>query len=353
MDTLHDRLVDLADDAPTGGAPAAELWARGRRGHRLRVVALAATALVVGVVGAGIGVRLADGGDDRSSPEPAGTPGSPLPIEYPAEEDLPDLGEAPGPLAAIWVTPGGGGPPEAVGLVAATWTFGTLPIDVSVDESDAPYAGVALSPDGRRIAYQSPSGELLVRDLVSGQSSSPLTGFETRAGFVWSDATHLFGHVAGGSDVDGWLWKPGTPPKLINQATYEGDPNIRPHGVGRDVRIFVQGGGPGSCSAPVLENNTPTIENPERWDVPELCDVLGIVDSMLLLGHGNGDRLPVERNDLSDDNSTVFALSLHGEPMTYNGRAVPPVVVTAGAPERVAFAVDVIREALFADGGAS
>ena len=28
MDTLHDRLAELAEDAPTGGAPAAELWAR-------------------------------------------------------------------------------------------------------------------------------------------------------------------------------------------------------------------------------------------------------------------------------------------------------------------------------------
>jgi hypothetical protein len=30
----------------------------------------------------------------------------------------------------------------------------------------------ALSPDGRRIAYDSPSDELVVRDLVSGESYS-------------------------------------------------------------------------------------------------------------------------------------------------------------------------------------
>ena len=63
MDTLHDRLADLAEDAPTGGAPAAELWARGKRAHRLRVAGLAAALLVVGAVGTGIGVRLADGDD--------------------------------------------------------------------------------------------------------------------------------------------------------------------------------------------------------------------------------------------------------------------------------------------------
>ncbi len=129
MDTLHDRLAELADDAPTGGAPAAELWARGKRAHRLRAAALAATLLVVGAVGTGIGVRLADG--DRSGPAPAGTVGIVLPIEYPVGEELPDLGDAPGPLAAIWVDLAGGGAPEAVGLVAETGTFGTLPIDMS------------------------------------------------------------------------------------------------------------------------------------------------------------------------------------------------------------------------------
>ena len=132
MDTLHDRLAELADDAPTGGAPAAELWARGKRAHRLRAAALAATLLVVGAVGTGIGVRLADGDGNRSGPAPAGTVGIALPIEYPVGEELPDLGDTPGPLAAIWLAPGvGGGAPEAVGLVAETGTFGTLPIDVS------------------------------------------------------------------------------------------------------------------------------------------------------------------------------------------------------------------------------
>ena len=71
MDTLHERLARLADDAPTGGAPAAELWARGKRGHRLRVAAVAATLLVVGVIGTGIGVRLTHGASDHSRLEPA------------------------------------------------------------------------------------------------------------------------------------------------------------------------------------------------------------------------------------------------------------------------------------------
>ncbi|MGH3988214.1 MAG: hypothetical protein ACRDTZ_12975, partial [Pseudonocardiaceae bacterium] len=73
MDTLHDRLSELADHAPTGGAPAAELWARGKRAQRLRAAALAATLLVVGAVGTGIGVRLTDGDSKRSGFAPAGT----------------------------------------------------------------------------------------------------------------------------------------------------------------------------------------------------------------------------------------------------------------------------------------
>src|SRR6188472_369728 len=90
MDTLHDRLTDLAEDAPTGGAPAADLWARGKRAHRLRVAGLAAALLVVGAAGTGIGVRLADGDDSHSDLEPAWTVGISLPIDYPVGEELPD-----------------------------------------------------------------------------------------------------------------------------------------------------------------------------------------------------------------------------------------------------------------------
>ncbi len=178
MDTLHERLAELADEAPTGGAPAAELWARGKRAQRLRVAAVAATVLVVGAVGTGVGVGLADGGREGSEPAPAGTVEVSLPIEYPATRELPDLGDAPGPLAAIWVTPReGGGAPEVVGLVAETGVFGTLPIDVQVEvEYKASEPGIALSPDGRRIAYNPRKGEpraAVVQDLVSGEKEIP------------------------------------------------------------------------------------------------------------------------------------------------------------------------------------
>ena len=200
MDTLHDRLAELADDAPTGGAPAAELWARGKRAHRLRVAAVAATVLVVGAVGTGIGVRLADGGH-RSDPAPAGTVDISLPIEYPVGEELPDLGDTPGPLAAIWLVPGvGGGAPEAVGLVAETGTFGTLPIDVSsslrglltpTSRCRPTAAGSPTTP--RRRAGRPRSGER--RELLARVRDIPAPPADDGS-YTWVDATHLVGHVA-------------------------------------------------------------------------------------------------------------------------------------------------------------
>ena len=257
MDTLHDRLAELADDAPMGGAPAAELWARGKRAHRLRAAALAATLLVVGAVGTGIGVRLTDG--DRSGLEPAGTVGITLPIEYPVGEELPDLGNTPGPLAAIWVAPGlGRGAPETVGLVAESGTFGTLPIDMSFYHGEpADVVGSpALSSDGRRIAYQAAGGGLVVRDLVSGEIYSPASEFKTRAGFHWVDATHLVGHVAGGNDGEGWVWEPGTAtaPKLVN-------PYLVPYG------------GPDGFDSPALPRGVVTAGGPER--VSLATDLIG------------------------------------------------------------------------------
>ena len=172
MDTLHDRLAELADDAPTGGAPAAELWARGKRAHRLRAAALAATLLVVGAVGTGIGVRLADVDGNRSDPAPAGADW------HHAADRIPRGGGTAGSRGhsrtaggdLVDSSRGAGGAPEAVGLVAETGTFGTLPINLLHDDPEGPDSMVvALSPDGRRMAYPSPTGELIVHDLVSGE----------------------------------------------------------------------------------------------------------------------------------------------------------------------------------------
>lgn len=327
METLRDRLAELADDAPTGGAPAGELWARGRRAKRLRAAALAATVLVVGAVGTGVGVRLADGDDRSAGPAPAGPVEIALPIEYPVGEKLPDLGDTPGRLAAVWIAPGvSGGAPEAVGLVAETGTFGTLPIDLPADDPQWPQNVVALSPDGRRIAYPSPAGELTVRDLVSGRSTSPaFEDFEPRAGHTWIDGTHLVGHVAAGTDVDGWVWEPGTAPRRVDLLRYPGSPWLGPH-AGRDPWFLIQDQGSGPCSSP-------TVHESGR---PMLCDVVGVVGPEIVLTHWGDEVVALYRADAPFDDP-----------------ALRRVVVTAGAPERVSFATDLVGEALAGDGGPS
>jgi hypothetical protein len=325
MDTLHARLAELADHAPTGGAPAAELWARGKRAHRLRGVGLAAVLIVaLGVVGTGIGVRLVKGDGNRSTLASGRTAGIELPIQYPARTALRNLGDTPGPLVAIWVTPrAGGGALEAVGLVAESGTFGTLPIDVSFGVYDG-VVGVALSPGGRMIAYATPPGRLTVRDLVTGASYTPYFGFEIRSGHTWIDDTHLVGHVPGGSDVDGWVWEPGTAPKRVDLRPDPGSPWLGPYG-GRDPWFNTQVGS-GPCSSPTVH---------ESGD-PMLCDVVGVIGSDVVLTHWDSEVVALDRADSPFDDSDVRR-----------------VVVAAGAPGRVTFATDLIGEALEADSGAS
>lgn len=329
MDTLHDRLAELAQDAPTGGAPAAELWARGKRTHRIRAAALAATLLVVGAAGTGIGVRLADVDGSSPYPSPAGSTGISLPIESPVGQELPDLGDAPGPLAAIWLFPrAGGGAPEAVGLVAATETFGTLPIDLSSTYYAIPDPYFALSPDGRRIAYHTPKEELVVRDLVSGETYSPAFEFKIRAGYTWIDGTHLVGHVAGGTDVDGWVWEPGTAPKLVDLRAYPGSPWLGPQaGVDPWFLTHIEGNDSWSCLS--------IQDMGEGVGMPVLCDVLGVLGSEIVLTR--------------DGNGTVVALDIHG----VEDPALRRAVATAGGPQRVTFATDLIGDALDAEGGVS
>jgi hypothetical protein len=344
MDTLQARLAELADDAPTGGSTPAELWARGKRAHRLRMATIAATVLVVGAVGTGVAIGLTD---DDKGPDiaPAGTVDISLPIEYPVGEELPNLGDTPGWLAAVWLDTGEDstldddtGRPRVVALVAETGTFGTLPIDVwSEMYLEDPDAYFALSPDGRRIAYHTPARELAVRDLVSGERYSPaFDGFKPRpeSEYTWVDATHLVGHVAPagagsehqGSDADGWVWEPGTAPKLVDLNTYPGSVYLWAN-AGKDPWFLTDQADPRKCLS--------LRDLGAGKTMPLLCDVVGRIGSELALTH--------------DGTGAVVALDVHG----VENPALRQVVATAGAPQRVTFATDLIGKALAVDGGAS
>ncbi|WP_183094952.1 hypothetical protein [Nocardioides stalactiti] len=331
-------------------------------------MAVAATVLVVGAVGTGIGVRLTQDGRDGYEPEPAGDVDVSLPIEYPVGQDLPGLGDTPGPLIAIWVTPGSdGGATEVVGVVAETGAFGTLPIDL---RGDVPYGaadpGIALSPDGRTIAYERPGGELVARDLVSGRTYSPDFEFKIRSGGgFWIDATHIVGHavrskaaseetgVERATDVDGWVWEPGTAPKLVNLGEYPGQPYLGygwPYG-GKDLLVLPEG--PRLCETQRVQRTGTEDPQARPFEVSALCDIVGVVGPETLLGHGKPDGSSGDANDPNYARGAVVALELADADPAFEDPARRQVVVAEGAPHRVAFATDLIAEALDADGGGS
>ena len=259
-------------------------------------------------------------------------------------------------MAAVWVAPrAGGGATDVVGLVAETGRFGTLPIEVEVWTDPDPripgtYGKVALSPDGRRVAFVGPEGDLIVRDLVSGETHPWEFEFGIR-GYTWADATHLLGRVAKGYDDEGWVWEPGTSPELVDFYTV-------PYG-GTDLALPMQGGGPRECSwSPSLHDaqEYQQLGQGPAFEVPMLCDVLGITASEVLLGHWKSA-------DPNDGNRTVVALDIQGavpdcrprEPcqLSIDDPGRRRVVVTARAPEQVSFASDLIEDALDAEASAS
>ncbi len=139
--------------------------------------------------------------------------------------------------------------------------------------------------------------------------------------YGWIDATHLVGHASlpsgGWTDAGGWVWEPGTAPKLVNLAEYPGQPYLGygwPY-VGTDLMVPTRIGG---CAGrrSLLEASA---EEPNRtpFEVPVLCDVVGVVGSEILLGHWNPDRSAGDSNDPNYANGTVVALDIHDADRPY------------------------------------
>lgn len=180
MSTLHDRLVDLASDAPAA-TPDPGLWDRAARVHRRRragTAALVAVAVVAVLSLVGIDTWQRSPGIDPAAPgtEPA------LPARFhPPSPWLPGTdGEPTGPLAAVMTAERKGWFSADNGVVGVSATTGEYRF---LDLPDDAGQGWALSPDGAKVAYWLtgvPEGS----PQTSGGQSLPVVGLA-----VWDAVT--------------------------------------------------------------------------------------------------------------------------------------------------------------------
>ena len=158
MTTLHYRLADLAAEAPPGG-PAPDLWDRGRRYARRRrvgtvVVVGVVVLLLAGVAGAGWLRTPHDVAPAR--PDANARAGLPDRLYLPSPW-LPGTDETGpiGPVVALVPGPRGSDGTGIAGVSrSGAYTFLDLP-----DRADEAEGEVAVSPDGRWVAYWS-TGEV-------------------------------------------------------------------------------------------------------------------------------------------------------------------------------------------------
>lgn len=240
MTTLHDRLADLADDAPPGGSDPG-LWQRARRYHRRRRAGTALIAIVVVLALAGLGTL--DWWRARPAPVPAdSTPALPSKlwkpnVWLPGTDDAGPLGQ----LAAVMPAFRGSWTGRTDGLVAVSAATGEYRF---LDLPDlAPHVDVALAPDGRHLAFwytgetrESPNSEsgpvvgVAVYDTTTGEvvrHAVPTDHGLEGEDLVWADADRLvfsYWHYAGGDADDEMAQSSGTDwSGLLLWAPGEGD----------------------------------------------------------------------------------------------------------------------------------
>lgn len=148
MTTLHDRLAELAEDAPPGG-PVPDLWVRGRRyrrRQRVGALGIALTAVVALVAIAGLDWQ-------RSAPEPtpAGGPAG-LPDQVWSPSPWLPSAERPGQLVAVTAARQGGWFGDRAAVVGLSATSGAYAF-LDLPDADLEDGGVALAPDGSHLAY--------------------------------------------------------------------------------------------------------------------------------------------------------------------------------------------------------
>lgn len=180
MSTLHERLADLATDAPAA-APDPLLWDRAARFHRRRRAGTAG--LVAVVVLAVVSLVGIDAWQRSPGVEPAAPGVEPaLPARFYAPSPwLPGTGGEPtGPLAALitaerkgWFSTGNG----VVGVSATTGAYRFLDLPDDAGE------GWGLSPDGSRVAYWL-TGETSGSPQTAGGQALPIVGIA-----VWNART--------------------------------------------------------------------------------------------------------------------------------------------------------------------
>lgn len=207
MTTLHDRLADLADDAPPGG-PAPGLWDRGRQYHRRR---RAGTAVIVGAAVLVLATVVGIGWTQTPHEVAPARPGGELRLPdrlYTPSPWLPGTDETGpiGPVVAVLTSTRGSEDSGIVGVSAAgAYAFLDLEDLGSTEE-------VEVSPNGRWVAYPlvgDPEGEpntstsevayvgLGVHDTVTGETER----LEVRTEHGLQPAT-----IAWGGSTVWWSW---------------------------------------------------------------------------------------------------------------------------------------------------
>ncbi len=218
MSTLHERLADLATDAPASH-PDPLLWDRAARFHRRRRAGTA------GLVAVAVLAVLSLVGIDAWQRSPGIEPAAPgvqpaLPARFWEPSPwLPGTGGDPtGPLAALITAERKGWFSSKAGVVGVSATTGEYRfLDLPDDAGRDP----ALSPDGSKVAYwttgptrlspntsggqERPATGVAVFDTGSGSvSRHPITtdhGVTTDEGLWWADSETLvfsYGQIRGG-----------------------------------------------------------------------------------------------------------------------------------------------------------